>query len=271
MRADHSFQIDDDLRVIIDATPRSRSHPAATSDPDAALGEVSPDGKQVVFETLGKQVVRKPAAGGTARRLTADKSAAFELWPSWSSDGKQIVFVRWTDWSWREGGDHHCRRRRVRKVTSVPGHYAEPALPDGKRYVGVVRAAAALTSQRWGDGRHLPLAASQGFVRITDNGAKPQFGADSDRIFMVASGDGKNQLVSTDLNGQDKQIAGAHLLPLFCRLRCCHPFTAAAPRWSATAVLKPFTTHTHTHHHVTPPPHTALPPLLTTLMTLPRL
>src|SRR3546814_5507027 len=58
--------------------------------------EVSPDGRSGVFETLGKLWV-KPATGGTARRLTSAKDGAMELWPSWSRDGKSLVFVRWTD------------------------------------------------------------------------------------------------------------------------------------------------------------------------------
>ena len=56
---------------------------------------LSPDGRSVVFETLGKLWV-KPLAGGEPRRLTAD-DAAMEAYPSWSADGKRIVFVRWTD------------------------------------------------------------------------------------------------------------------------------------------------------------------------------
>src|SRR5690606_32989456 len=38
------------------------------------------------------------------------------------------------------------------------------------------------------------------------DGAKPQFGGSGDRLFMVASGGGKSQLVSTDLSGQDKRV-----------------------------------------------------------------
>ncbi|MBD3746497.1 MAG: PD40 domain-containing protein [Sphingopyxis terrae] len=202
------FQIDDD-RVIIDAT-----HPAVEVAPDSfqtqmpRWAEVSPDGKQVVFETLGKLWV-KPATGGTARRLTADKSAAFELWPSWSSDGKQIVFVRWTDAGLGEIHTIAAGGGTSRKVTSVPGHYAEPRYsPDGKLIAFERRSGGGLTSQRWGDDPGIYRVAATGGapVRITDNGAKPQFGTDSDRIFMVASGDGKNQLVSTDLNGQDKRV-----------------------------------------------------------------
>jgi Tol biopolymer transport system component len=48
-----------------------------------------------VFETLGK-LWTKPVAGGTATRLTRGADE-FELFPSWSRDGRQIVFVGWTD------------------------------------------------------------------------------------------------------------------------------------------------------------------------------
>jgi len=62
----------------------------------ARFASVSPDGKQVVFESFGRLWV-KNVADGAPRRLTRDEAAAFELFPSWSRDGKRIVFVHWTD------------------------------------------------------------------------------------------------------------------------------------------------------------------------------
>ncbi|KTE24196.1 MULTISPECIES: amidohydrolase family protein [unclassified Sphingopyxis] len=202
------FTIDDD-RVIIDAT-----HPAVEVAPDSfetkmpRWAEVSPDGSTVVFETLGKLWL-KPAAGGTARRLTAAKDNAFELWPSWSRDGKSVVFVRWTDAGL---GEIHIAGRgggSSRKITASPGHYAEPRFsPDGKLIAFEKRSGGGLRSERWGDNPGIyRIAVSGGAAeRVSDNGAKPQFGAASDRIFMIASADGKNQLISTDLHGQDRRV-----------------------------------------------------------------
>ena len=202
------FHIDDD-RVIVDAT-----HPAVEVAPDSfetkmpRWAEVSPDGSTVVFETLGKLWL-KPAAGGTARRLTAAKNNAFELWPSWSRDGKSVVFVRWTDAGL---GEIHIAGRgggSTRKITASPGHYAEPRFsPDGKLIAFEKRSGGGLRSERWGENPGIyRIAVSGGAAeRVSDNGAKPQFGAASDRIFMIASADGKNQLVSTGLHGQDRRV-----------------------------------------------------------------
>jgi Tol biopolymer transport system component len=42
-----------------------------------------------VFEALGRLWLRD-VAGGEARLLTRDDSGAFELFPSWSRDGRQM-------------------------------------------------------------------------------------------------------------------------------------------------------------------------------------
>lgn len=202
------FSINDD-RVIVDAT-----HPAVEVAPDSFAtkmprwAEVSPDGRQVVFETLGKLWV-KPATGGTARRLTTAKDGAFEMWPSWSRDSRSVVFVRWTDTGLGEVHVVGAGGGASRKITATPGHYAEPRFsPDGRTIVFERRAGGNLTSERWGDNPGIYRVAASGGTsdRIADNGAKPQFGADNGRVFMIVVADGKSQLVSTDLSGQDKRV-----------------------------------------------------------------
>jgi imidazolonepropionase-like amidohydrolase/Tol biopolymer transport system component len=203
----------DDTRVVIDAT-----HPQVELAPDRFMtkmprwASVSPDGKQVVFETLGKLWVKPTAgtgAGGAAKRLVSGDEAEFELFPSWSRDGKTVVFVGWTD-----AGLGHLRTvsaggGAAHDVMAQPGHFASPRFsPDGKTIVYESRRSGGLTSSRWSqDPGVYRVAASGGTpVRIARRAAEPQFGAADDRVFMLMTEKDKLQLVSTDLNGQARHV-----------------------------------------------------------------
>ncbi|KHL24661.1 amidohydrolase [Croceibacterium mercuriale] len=206
----------DDTRGVIDAP-----HPEIAVAPDRfttampRFASVSPDGRQVVFESLGKLWL-KPVAGGEPRRLTrggAGPDGGFELFPSWSRDGRQIVFVGWTD-------DDLGRIRTVsasggtpRDVTEQPGHYARPRFsPDGATIVFERVDDGGLTNPNWAaDPGVYRVAATGGDVmRVARGLAAPQFGAGNDRIFMIAEeakdGESERQLVSTDLGGQDRRV-----------------------------------------------------------------
>ncbi len=199
----------DDTRVVIDAT-----HPQIEIAPDRITtkmprwASVSPDGKSVVFETLGKLWI-KPTAGGNARRLVTSDEAEFELFPSWSRDGKTVVFVGWTD-----AGLGHIRTvaaagGAAKDVMAQPGHFAFPRFsPDGKTIVFELRKGGPLTSPRWSQDPGVYRVASTGGAptRISRGGAEPQFGASNDRVFMLMSDKDKRQLVSTDLSGQAKRV-----------------------------------------------------------------
>ncbi|MBS0360616.1 MAG: PD40 domain-containing protein, partial [Proteobacteria bacterium] len=199
----------DDTRVVIDAT-----HPQIEVAPDKfqtkmpRWASVSPDGKQVVFETLGK-LWTKPVAGGAPKRLVSGDEAEFELFPSWSRDGKTIVFVGWTDQGLGRVRTVSAAGGAAKDVTTQPGHYASPRFsPDGKTIVFERRRAGGLTSSRWSqDPGAYRVAASGGApVRIALHATEPQFGADNDRVFLLMEDKGKLQLVSTDLNGQAKHV-----------------------------------------------------------------
>jgi Tol biopolymer transport system component len=172
------------------------------------FAEVSPDGRTVVFESLGKLWL-KPMAGGAPRRLTGGKSDGFELFPSWSRDGRNIVFVDWTD----EGLGHivtvGARGGTPRAVTSQPGHYARPHFsPDGHMIAFERASGGNLTSPNWGDNPGVYRVATSGGapVRVARDGASPRFGAANDRLFMVGEANGKRQLISTDLNGEARRV-----------------------------------------------------------------
>jgi imidazolonepropionase-like amidohydrolase/Tol biopolymer transport system component len=167
---------------------------------------VSPDGKNVVFETLGKLWL-KPMAGGAAQRLTADE-AAMEGYPAWSSDSKRIAYVRWTDAGLGEIRTVGAAGGKSAVVTPTPGHYARPRFsPDGKTIVFERQSGGFLVSPRGSaePGIYRVPAGGGAMTRISKTGARPQFGASSERIFAMVRGEDKTSLVSMDLSGEARR------------------------------------------------------------------
>ncbi len=197
-----------DSRAVIDP-PR----PAVAVAPDTFEtrmprgATVSPDGKAVVFETLGKLWI-KSTAGGEARRLTSD-AEAMEAYPSWSADGKKIAFVRWTDAGLGQVQVIGAAGGKATAITQQAGHYARPRFsPDGKTVVFEKDSGGYLTSPRGGGqpGIYRVPASGGAMSLITDNGRSPQFGADNDRLFVIEGDAKESRLVSVDLNGEARRV-----------------------------------------------------------------
>ena len=163
-----------DTRGVIDP-PR----PAVAVAPDTFEtrmprgANVSPDGRLVVFETLGKLWI-KPMAGGEPRRLTNDE-AAMEAYPSWSTDGRTLVYVRWTDAGLGEVRTIAASGGRSRAITPA-GHYARPRFsPDGRMVVFEKDRGGYLSSPRGSaePGVYRVAASGGGMTRITEGGPIP--------------------------------------------------------------------------------------------------
>ena len=197
-----------DTRGVIDAP-----HPVVDVSPDrfttkmTRFAATSPDGRKVVFESLGKLYI-KSMDGSAPQRLTNDNSD-FELFPSWSRDGSKIVYVTWSDSKLGSIRTISPGGGASKLVISQPGHYAHPRFsPDGATIVFERREGGGLTSPNW--------SAAPGAYRIAANGgtatlisrdfAEPQFGATNDRVFMIGSDKGKLQLVSTTMAGDEKRV-----------------------------------------------------------------
>ncbi|MEA3064613.1 MAG: hypothetical protein QOJ27_1059 [Sphingomonadales bacterium] len=206
--AEIPFRVND-TRVVIDALhPQVEVAPGRFQTKMPRWASVSPDGRQIVFETLGKLWL-KPVAGGAPRRLVKGDEAEIELFPAWSRDGRTIVFVGWTDQGLGRIRTVAAGGGAARDVTAQPGHYAWPRFsPDGRTIAFEQGQGGFLTSAKWSENPGIyRIAASGGTpVRVAREGAEPQFGESNDRLFMIVSANNKRQLVSTDLNGESRHV-----------------------------------------------------------------
>ncbi|HKU14665.1 MAG TPA: amidohydrolase family protein [Steroidobacteraceae bacterium] len=180
----------------------------------ARFASVSPDGQQVVFESFGRLWVRS-VSSGTPRRLTRDEARAFELFPSWSRDGKRIVFVRWTDAGLGEVHVVAAGGGASRAVSRQPGHYLHPRFsPDGKSIVVERSTGGTLTAPLWSKEPGIYRIAVEGgaAVRLTDDGRDPHFVGNDGRIYFTQDksppreSEPAHELVSVDANGEDRHV-----------------------------------------------------------------
>ena len=220
--AEIPFSVNDTRSVLTAPHPRI---PVIADQVDVTMprfASVSPDGRTVVFESLGK-LYTMPAGGGSMRRLTREGGNAREMYPSWSRDSDQIVYVHWTDDGLGEIRIMGANGRNMRTITSQPGHYARPQFsPDGRSVVFEKGEGGYLTAPEYSSNPGVYRAAATGGtpVLVSRDHAQPHFGAANDRIFMTGSEGGSQMLVSTDLNGQDarthatgEMVTGYHVSP----------------------------------------------------------
>ncbi|MFG6447318.1 amidohydrolase family protein [Roseateles sp. BYS180W] len=150
---------------------------------------VSPDGKQVVYSAAG-QLWQRALPEGQPRRLRADDGAV-ELFPAFSRDGRQLVFLRWQDAQLGQLILRDLASGKETVLTPEPGKYLSPQLsPDGRQVVYRKARSGALTGPGGGLDSGIYVAPTQGRgapVRITRDGEAPQWGADASAVYVQRS------------------------------------------------------------------------------------
>lgn len=148
--------------------------------------QVSPRGDKVVYQALGHLYV-KDLPNGTPHRLTKQEEH-FEFFPSFSRDGKSIVYTTWDDEKLGTIRVAPVSGGEGRVVSAHPGYYYEPVLsPDGKAIVYRAGADGYLGSGKWSREQGLYVIAATGGTprRLSREGEQPHFGARSDRVFFL--------------------------------------------------------------------------------------
>ncbi|AZQ12735.1 amidohydrolase family protein [Shewanella khirikhana] len=170
------------------------------------MAQVSPDGKQVVYEALGKLWL-KSLPDGKVSRLTKLADEVAELYPTWSRDGKQLAFTTWNDKDQGTVQVISLSGRKLTKISEHPGKYVEPVFsPKGDTLVYRKASGGYITPPTWSNDPGLYKAdiKSRKNTRISAMGFQPQFGADNERVYFMESGE-TPQFSSINMNGFEKR------------------------------------------------------------------
>jgi imidazolonepropionase-like amidohydrolase/Tol biopolymer transport system component len=199
-RAQVQQTVNDALRFSVDVAPEEFSVRMLRH------ARVAPDGRSVVYSALGHLYVR-PLPDGQPRRLTRD--SAHEAWPSFSPDGRTLVYVTWDDEQKGRVRVVNADGSGARDIVSTPGHYAKPSFsPDGRH---IVYRTTGPDSRRGSThavdpGIFVVDAAGSNPRKVTDVGDDPMFDATGERIFLRGRQGENFVLRSVDLNGGDEVV-----------------------------------------------------------------
>ena len=223
------------LRFPVEVAPRS--FPVRTLRHAA----VAPDGRSVVYSALGR-LWRKDLPLGKPRRLTT-QVRDFEQHPSWSRDGRWIVYSAWNDQSLGGIRIVSATGGKARTLTRGPGHYVEPVFdPSGRSVVFRKTRGGRLRSGLWSSDPGIYRIPSTGgkATLITGNGTDPHFGKAGGRVYLQTKIEkGETALVSVGLDGRDVQVHASTHASQRLRVSPDGRWLAYAERWRA--YITPFT------------------------------
>lgn len=205
----------------------------------------SPDGKAVVFESLGALYVKR--GNDAPEKLTRGGNYGFELSPAWSPDSKTVYFLTWDDEKLGSIQRVSARGGKAKPVHEVPGHYTGLNLnAAGDLLIYRKRGGGYLLDDTRDENQGVYTLSVKGGTPalITKDGTDPAFGADG-RILVTRG----NDLVSLTADGFDAQTlanttygtdfrvnsAGSHIL----WRENYHAYMAPLPRTGKAVSLSP--------------------------------
>lgn len=202
--------------------------------------QVNPNGDNLVFQALGKLYIQK-LPNGKPKRLTKSKNE-FEFYPSFSKDGKWIVYTTWNDKQQGTIKKVKTKGGKGIKITKNPGKYISPRFSnDGRLIVFKKVSGHSIISPVYNLNPGIYQVSAKGGQEkfITEKGSSPFFSKNGLRIFVTLFEDEKTQLVSLDLNGRNPIISASAMYTTEFSLSPNEDYLAFRERYQL--YLTPFT------------------------------
>ncbi|MEZ2413675.1 amidohydrolase family protein [Muriicola sp. E247] len=169
----------------------------------------SPDGKLLAFNALGHLWTKK-LPNGTQKRLT--KATDFEFEPSFSPDGKELVYVSWNDENLGAIHKISVNGGTSVKLTAEKGRYRTPAFSPSGQQITFRKESGNIDQGFTYDkkpGIYTMNADGNNIKRLISEGEYPQFSADGKRILYQKGGayfgNLTKTMMSVNLNGKDER------------------------------------------------------------------
>jgi len=165
----------------------------------------SPDGKTIVFNAAG-YLYKQEMPNGTPERLT--NGLDFEFEPSFSPDGKFIIFTTWSDELRGAIKRADLKSGKTITLSDEKGFYYSPQYSTkGDKIVFRKGSGNDVLGYNYGRGTGIFVMPANGGSKIlvSENGIRPQFNNTDTRIYFQSYADGKKALKSIDLNGANER------------------------------------------------------------------
>lgn len=166
----------------------------------------SPDGKWLVFNAVG-YLWKKELPAGKPQRITS--STEFEFEPSFSTDGKTLVYTTWNDTAsgaiWKVNMQGPAKPV---KLTRAKGIYRLPSFsPDGKWILFRKEGGSNALGDAYTAKPGIYTMAQDGSKEslVTERGDLPRFNNAGDRIYYQVGGGMNRTYASCKLNGEDER------------------------------------------------------------------
>ncbi len=203
------FEIDTSIKLADTHQVKRKAFTETFSSKMIKDVKTAPNGKTIIFTSLG-HIYKKTLPDGVPTRIT--NLSDFEADPSFSPDGKSVLFVTWNDENLGAIYSVKLDGTGLKKLTKQKGIYRTPVY-DGSGSKIAYRKESGNGDQGF-DFTKMTGIYTMNYTgtypkRISETGEFPQFSEDNKRVFFQTGGSFfgnlTKQLKSVDLSGNDEK------------------------------------------------------------------